>query len=130
MPIYTTFDNFLSYTFSLCSFSIATWSYISSKVKLRLRSIIPVAQNLQVRLQPICDETQAVFLLSVGINTPSIKCPSKVLNLDFNVPSLLCWVASTVMACMSKSVAIFLRRSSDSLFISSKFRAFFFHNHS
>src|SRR4249920_2735315 len=100
--MYTMLVSFLSYVFSLCSFRIATWSYISSKVKLRLRSIIPVAQNLQVRLQPICDDTQAVFLFSVGINTPSIKCPSKVLNLDLTVPSLLNWVAFTVMACRSK----------------------------
>jgi hypothetical protein len=39
--------------------------------------ILPVAQKLQVRLQPTCDETQAVALLSLtGMRTDSILRPS------------------------------------------------------
>ena len=51
--------------------------------------MVPVAQNLQVKLQPTCDETQAVFLSAVGIKTPSIICPSNVLKRDLIVPSSL-----------------------------------------
>jgi len=32
----------------------------------------PVAQNLQESEQPICEDTQAVNLFSVGIKTPSM----------------------------------------------------------
>jgi hypothetical protein len=41
---------------------------------------LPVAQNAQDKLHPACDEMHAVIRLLVGINTPSMICPSMVLN--------------------------------------------------
>ena len=49
----------------------------------------PVAQNWQARLQPICEEIQAVVLLFVGINTPSTILLSAIEKAHFTVLSLL-----------------------------------------
>ena len=60
--------------------------------------MVPVAQNLQLKLQPICEETQAVLRRVVGINTPSIIWSSKVLKRVFKVPSSLNCVVLMVKA--------------------------------
>src|SRR3982751_4171444 len=90
----------------------------------------PVAQNLQLKLHPICEDTQAVFLSSVGIKTPSTKCPSTVLNRVLIVPSLLYCVASICSAGKEKFSESLLRRSLLRFVIASKLCACFCHNHS
>src|SRR6185369_11297105 len=90
----------------------------------------PVAQNLQLRLQPICDETQAVNLDSVGIKTPSTKCPSQVLKRVLTVPSALCCVVSIASAGKIKFSPNCWRSCLLRLVMSAKLRAPFCQIHS
>src|SRR5438045_2992248 len=105
----------------------ATWSYISSKKRLRLRGSLAVAQNEQLRLQPTCEEIQAVILSAWGINTPSTNSPSYNLNANFSVPSLLICVAAILILYISKLPASLSLRGLGRFVISSKSAAPFCH---
>ena len=49
------------------SFRIKTWSYISAAVKFLSNFRVPVAQKAQSKLQPTCEDIQAVILFLDGI---------------------------------------------------------------
>ena len=62
-----------------CKWKYKIWSVISSEVKLRFKPISPVAQNLQPKLQPHCDDIQndsqpaLYFIFTVSIfSSPEI----------------------------------------------------------
>ena len=130
--MYTILVNGLPKCSIACRLTNTTWSYISAGSKLRTRFIFPVAQKVQLKLQPTCDDTQTVNRLSfgTGIKTDSIKCPSCSLNLVFIVPSELCCTLSTWMALITNSCSSFVRKDFDKLVISEKVCAPFCHSHS
>ena len=70
------FDKGLSKYNLLCLSISATWSTISATSRFLILLSFAVAQNSQFRLQPTCEETQAVVLDSVGMRTDSTKSPS------------------------------------------------------
>ena len=64
------------------------WSRISEAVRLRPKRIVPVAQNVQVRGQPDCEETQTDRRPSRNrISTASTGRPSRVCSSALTVPS-------------------------------------------
>jgi len=66
----------------------SAWSSISEAVRLRRNRIWPVAQNVQVSGQPLCEETQTERLPSRNrIRTASNGRPSPVWNKVLTVPS-------------------------------------------
>src|ERR1700749_1619085 len=90
----------------------------------------PVAQNLQLREQPICEETQAVLRSSVGMRTPSTICPSTVLKRLFTVPSSEYCVVLVVNAGRLKCSFNLALNSLLRFVMASKLWACFSHNHS
>jgi hypothetical protein len=56
-----------------------------------------LAQNLQLKEQPICEETQAVFLSSAGIKNTFYQVPVNGLETLLTVPSSEYWVGLYVM---------------------------------
>ena len=70
------FDKGLSKYSLLCLSIRATWSTISATSRFLILLSFAVAQNSQFKLQPTCEETQAVVLDSVGMRTDSTKRPS------------------------------------------------------
>src|SRR5690554_7789162 len=69
-------------------FKCTTWSTISPAERFLSNFSFPVAQNLQAKLQPTCEEIQAVILVLVGIKTPSTTFPTPTLKAHFIVRSL------------------------------------------
>ena len=90
----------------------------------------PVAQNSHAKLQPTCEEIQAVIRVSAGIKTPSQIWSSNKRKAFLMVPSLLICMSSTFTALMLKLSFNILRVDKEILVIWSKSVADFFHNHS
>ena len=67
--------------------AIITWPTISAGSRLRTRRCVPVWQNLQVSVQPTCEETHSVPRSSSGMWTVSASCPSTKRSSHFLVPS-------------------------------------------
>src|SRR5690554_8149772 len=78
-------------------FKCTTWSTISPAERFLSNFSFPVAQNLQAKLQPTCEEIQAVILVLVGIKTPSTTFPTPTLKAHFIVRSLEICCSSKVM---------------------------------
>ena len=110
--------------------ALRTWSTISAVSRLRIRFNLPVAQKLHVRLHPIWLLMQAVNRVGVGIKTPSTTCPSQVLKAHFTVPSWLRCSSTKVSGRITVRSVNAMRKVLGRSLISSKERAFFFHNHS
>src|SRR5690554_6141683 len=111
-------------------FKCTTWSTISPAERFLSNFSFPVAQNLQAKLQPTCEEIQAVILVLVGIKTPSTTFPTPTLKAHFIVRSLEICCSSKVMSSMNNCSFNCSRNFTLKLVISSNEAAFFCHNHS
>lgn len=65
-----------------------TCPMISAAVRLRLNPRLPVEQNVQSRLQPICDDTHSVPRSPSGMSTVSTLLPLSMRMTHLRVPSL------------------------------------------
>ena len=87
MPIITTLEGGTPSHRVACQ----TWPTISPGVRLRLKPCRAVAQKLQLRAQPTCEETQRVLRrswgISKGIRTVSTRWPSASSIIHLRVPS-------------------------------------------
>ena len=95
---------------------------ISSDVRSRVKPLAPVAQNLHPRVQPICDERQAVqlfvefFIKTVSISELSVVSRMAFIDfLSFDIKTSLVWNGMIV-----KLFDNWSRRSFGRLFILSK----------
>src|SRR4051794_16907250 len=95
-------------------------SKISPPVRLRPRPIAPVAQNVQARAQPDCDETQTARRSPCRISTVSIGNPSRVRNRAFTVWSAERCCSSRISSANGSSLVRRARTAFDSVVTSSQ----------
>ena len=97
-----------------------TWLTISGADRLRTRRCVPVWQNLQVRVQPTCEETHSVPRSSSGMWTDSTSWPSRNFSSHLRVPSIDCRSTETAGRPTTNCSASAARNSLDRLLMAAK----------
>src|SRR6185437_5326381 len=90
MPIITTLVMRRCWWVTLpsCFAACHTCPMISEAARLRLKPCVPVEQNVQLRPQPICEDTHSVPRVGSGMYTVSIALPPSMPSNHLWVPSL------------------------------------------
>ena len=83
-----------------------SWAMISAALRLRLKPCRAVAQKVQSRAQPTCEETHSVARSPSGMYTVSMALPSSRRITHLRVPSLLsCCITSSGARTSASSIS-------------------------